>query len=125
MLPQVKTYQDASRARLAQARAELGQGDTRQASEKGWGAAAQMLKSIAEQRGWDHRSHRHIRRTATQLVQETGDREISRLYRVASDLHTNFYEDSDSPNDVLLGLDDIQTLLDKLEPLLNPAAAAT
>ena len=125
MMPQVKTYQDASRSLLAQARAELGQGDTRQASEKGWGAAAQMLKSIAEQRGWDHHSHRRIRQTATRLVQETGDREIGRLYRVASDLHTNFYEDSDSPNDVLLGLDDIQTLLDKLAPLLNPGGGAT
>ena len=125
MMPQVKTYQDASRTLLAQARAELGQGDTRQASEKGWGAAAQMLKSIAEQRGWDHNSHRYIRRTATRLVQETGDQEIARLYRVASDLHTNFYEDSDSPNDVMLGLNDVQTLLDKLAPLLNPGAGAT
>ena len=125
MLPQVKTYQDASRSLLAQARAELGQGDTRQASEKGWGAAAQMLKSIAEQRGWAHCSYRHIRQVSTRLVQETGDREIERLYRVASDLHTNFYEDVDSADEVSLGLDDIQTLLDKLEPLLNAGAGAT
>ena len=125
MMPQVKTYQDASRTLLAQARAELRQGDTRQASEKGWGAAAQMLKSIAEQRGWDHNSHRYIRRTDTRLVQETGDREIARLYRVASDLHTNFYEDVDGADEVSLGLDDIQTLLDKLAPLLNPGAGAT
>ena len=125
MLPQVKTYQDASRALLAQARAELGQGDTRQASEKGWGAAAQMLKSIAEQRGWAHCGYRHIRQVSTRLVQETGDREIERLYRVASDLHTNFYEDVDSADEVSLGLDDIQTLLDKLEPLLNAGAGTT
>ena len=125
MLPQVKTYQDASRSLLAQARAQLGQGDTRQASEKGWGAAAQMLKSIAEQRGWAHRGHRYIRQVAIRLVRETGDREIDRLYRVASDLHTNFYEDVDSADAVSLGLDDIQTLLDKLEPLLNAGAAAT
>ena len=124
-MPQVKTYQDASRSLLAQARAELGQGDTRQASEKGWGAAAQMLKSIAEQRGWGHRSHRHIRQVSTRLMRETGDPEISRLYRVASDLHTNFYEDVDSADEVSLGLDDIQTLLDKLEPLLDAGAGAT
>ena len=124
-MQQVKTDQNASRALLAQARAELGQGDTRQASENGWGAAAQMLKSIAEQRGWPHRSHRHIRQAATRLVQETSDREIGRLYRVASDLHTNRYEDADSLNDVLPGRDDIQTLLDKLEPLVNAGAGAT
>ena len=28
-----------------------------QASEKGWGAAAQALKAIAEERGWNHGSH--------------------------------------------------------------------
>ena len=121
-MQQVKTCQSASWALLAYARAELGQGDTRQAPEKGWSATARMLKSIAEQRGWSHRSHRHIHQAATRLVPETGDREISRLYRVASDLHTNFYEDADSPNDVLLGLDDIQTLLDKLEPLADAGA---
>ena len=121
-MQQVKTCQSASQALLAPARAELGQGDTRQASEKGWGATAQMLKSIAEQRRWPHRSHRHIRQAATRLVQESGDRGISRLYRVASDLHTNYYEDADSPNDVLLGLDDIQTLMDKLEPLVDAGA---
>ena len=37
-MQQVKTYQSTSRVLFAQARAELGQGDTRQASEKGWGA---------------------------------------------------------------------------------------
>ena len=37
-MQQVKTCQSASRALLAPARAELGQGDTRQASEKGRGA---------------------------------------------------------------------------------------
>ena len=43
-----QTYRDASRLLLAQGRAELAAGDVRQASEKGWGAAAQMVKSIAE-----------------------------------------------------------------------------
>ena len=52
-------YRNDSRTLLAQGRAELAQGDVRQASEKGWGAAALMLKAIAEQRGWD------MARTAT------------------------------------------------------------
>ncbi|MYH56362.1 MAG: hypothetical protein F4135_09610, partial [Acidimicrobiia bacterium] len=36
-------YRDAARHLLAQGFAELEAGDTRQASEKGWGAAAQMV----------------------------------------------------------------------------------
>ena len=112
-----QNYQAASRRLLAQAVAELARGDTQQASEKGWGAAAQMLKSIAERRGWEHRGHRHIRVVASRLANETGDAEIRRLYRVASDLHTNFYEDLDTPADVAAGLDDVGWLLDKLEGL--------
>ena len=49
-------YQRDSRGLLAQARGELAQGDLRQASEKGWGAAALMLKAIAEQSGWGPRA---------------------------------------------------------------------
>ena len=70
---QVQTYQEASRKLLAQGFAELAQGDTRQASEKGWGAVAQALKSIAERRGWQHNGHRLIRRAASRLANETGD----------------------------------------------------
>ena len=112
-----QSYREASRALLAQGFAELAVGDTRQASEKGWGATAQMLKSIAEQRGWEHKGHRLIRRAASRLADETGDAEIRRLYRTASDLHTNFYENLDTAEDVAAGLEDVRRLLDKLEPL--------
>ena len=110
-------YQAASRRFLAQSLEELARGDMQQASEKGWGAAAQMFKAIAERRGWEHRGHRQIRRVASRLSDETGDADIRRLYRVASDLHTNFYEDLDTPADIAAGLEDIRLLLDKLEPL--------
>ena len=118
---QVQTYQEASRKLLAQGFAELAQGDTRQASEKGWGATAQMLKAVAEQRGWEHQGCRPIRRVASLLADETGDDEIRRLYRVAHSLHTNFYEDLDTAEDVKAGLEDVQRLLDKLE---TPAGRA-
>ena len=117
---QVQMYQDASRTLLTQAFAELEQGDARQASEKAWGATAQMLKSIAQHRGWGHRGHRLIRRVASRLADETGDAEIRRLYRVADSLHINFYEDLDTAADVAAGLEDVRRLLDKLGPLARP-----
>ena len=110
-------YRDDSRHLLAQARSELAAGDVRQASEKGWGAAAQILKAVAEQRGWDHGKHRHLSRVASRLRSETGDRDVFRLYQVADSLHGNFYEDEFPPENVAEALDDVETLLDKLEPL--------
>ena len=50
-------YRSAATQLLAQARQELARGDVRQASEKGWGAAAQAVKAVAEGRGWEHKTH--------------------------------------------------------------------
>ena len=76
-------YLQASERFLAQARRELADDDLAQASEKGWGAAAQMLKAIAEQRGWEHSRHRHYHRTASRLRAETGDGDIRRLLQLS------------------------------------------
>lgn len=112
-----QAYLAASRHLLAQACEELASGDIRQASEKGWGSAAQIVKSVAEQRGWEHRSHAALFDAVSLLVSETGDVEIRRLFHVASALHVNFYEDWDNAENVASGLDDVERFLDKLEPL--------
>ena len=113
------TYQATSRKLLAQGREELARGDVLQASEKGWGAAAQMLKAIAERRGWEHGKHRHLSRVASHLRSETGDRDVFRWFQVAEALHGNFYENQMEPTDVGESLDDVERFLDKLEPLTS------
>ena len=112
-------YQHVSEHFMAQARRELTDGDLPQASEKGWGAAAQMLKAIAERRGWEHSRHRHHLVTVSRLRSETGDGEIRRLFRAASDLHENFYENAMQAFEVGESLDEVEALLDKLRPLLD------
>ena len=114
-----QTYQQASQRFLVQARAELTAGDLPQASEKGWGAAAQMLKAVAEQRGWEHGKHRHLSRVASRIRSEMGDRDVYRFFSVANDLHGNFYENEMSPEDIAESLDDVQALLDRLGTLLE------
>ena len=114
---QGQLYREASRPLLAQAMGEWESGDLRQASEKGWGAAAQMVKALAEQRGWQHNNHRLLYQIMGRIVNETGDREISTLFLAASGLHTNFYEDGFPGQMVRNGLQDVGRLLDKLEPL--------
>ena len=63
-------YTDMSREYMARAEDYLRQGDLKQASEKSWGAAACALKSIAEQRGWQHQSHSLLHDIANQVVDE-------------------------------------------------------
>ena len=75
MNQQAFSYREQGKTFLAQASTELAQNDIRQASEKGWGAAAQMAKAIASERSWPHNDHRSLYRTVRQLVAETHDEE--------------------------------------------------
>jgi len=113
------TYQDAARHLLAQGFEELAAGDSRQASEKGWGAAAQMIKAVASSRGWKHDSHASLYRVIDRLVKETGDDGIRSRFGVANGLHQNFYENWGGADYVAGGLADVRGLLNRLEPLLN------
>jgi HEPN domain-containing protein len=116
---QVQSYREASRTLLNQAYTELEAGDTRQASEKGWGATAQMLKAIAQQHGEEHQSHRGIRQVAFKVARETDDKRIASFFRTASDLHTNWYENWDTAEMVEAGLNDVRELLGVLEAVLD------
>ncbi|MCY4369957.1 MAG: PaREP1/PaREP8 domain-containing protein, partial [bacterium] len=70
---QTLTYHEAARQLLTQSFDELAEGDSRQVSEKGWGATAQMIKAIASNRGWKHDSHAALYKVIDRLVKETGD----------------------------------------------------
>ena len=112
-----QAYRSASRRLLEQARAELAAGDVPQASEKGWGGAAQMVKAVAQRRGWRHIAHRHLFHAVGRLGDETGNANIPRLFAVANDLHINFYEDWLETHVVVQHLGDVEQLVDLLEPL--------
>ncbi|MCY3538684.1 MAG: hypothetical protein OXH10_02315 [bacterium] len=112
-------YRDAARHLLAQGFAELEAGDRRQASEKGWGATAQMVKAVAEDRGWRHQTHAALFSVVNRIMKETEDEVIGKRFRSANALHQNFYEDWGSHRYVAGGLDEVRDLLDRLEPLLN------
>ncbi|MDE2788320.1 MAG: PaREP1 family protein [Chloroflexota bacterium] len=112
-------YQRTSEHFLAQARGVLAKGDLPQASGKGWGAVVQILKAVAEQRGWEHTRHHHHLVTTSRLRSETGDADIRRFFNSASALHENFYENTMEAFEVAEGLDDVEALMDKLLPLRN------
>ena len=112
-----QTYQQAAWELLEQGVDELAVGDVRQASEKGWGAAAQMVKAIAELRGWTHSNHGALYAVIDRLVRETENQDIRRLFNAASTLHVNFYENWMSAEYVQGGLEDVRSLLELLQPI--------
>ena len=115
---QTPAYRTASRDLLEQATRELEAGDSRQASEKAWGAAAQMVKAVAEGRGWRHGNHFLLFQTVNRLAEEARDEQTIALFQAASSLHTNFYENWQPAESVAAGIRSVATLLDKLEPLI-------
>ena len=86
-------YRTASTTLYDQAMVEQDAGDTRQASEKLWSAAAQALKSLAERREWRHGSHGEFYRIMRRIRPEFEDPDIMELrFDAATQLHVNFYE---------------------------------
>ena len=112
------TYLDQSHAYLTQAHEEFARGDLRQASEKAWGAASQMVKAAAEQYGWRHNSHRQVLIAASQLQELSGDMELSRLFLHAQGLHTHFYEGNLNPDEVADYLEATTRFVDRVEASL-------
>ena len=110
-------HSNISRAFLAKAEEALAEDDLLQASEKGWGAAAHIVKGIAESRGWRHDGHRALYSAVNLLAHDSGDRDIGVLFSVASALHSNFYENWMPPEFVANGLERVRELLGKLERL--------
>ena len=64
-------YRSTAQELLDKARQALAQGNLLQASEKGWGAVAQITKAVAESRGWPHNSHGLLYQAVTSIVNET------------------------------------------------------
>ena len=108
-------YASLSKQLLEEGQQALSRGELVQASEKLWGAAAQMVKSVAEKRGWPHSSHRDLFQVASRLAQETSDPELRGLFQIANSLHTNFYENWLPMEVIQRGWAQVQEFVQRLE----------
>ncbi len=106
-----------ARELLAKAEVAVDQDDLLQASEKGWGAAAHVVKGYAQRRGWPHNGHRMLYQAVNRLGQETGDGQLRVLFSVASALHSNFYENWMPKEMVAADLGQVREFLNKLDEL--------
>ncbi len=112
---ELNKHVELSRWCIGQADSYLQAANNIQASEKGWGAAAQALKAIAEERGWNHGSHALIVDVAQQVADEEDRPDLITLFGNAQALHTNFYEDWLSTDTVTIYLNNVKRLLPELE----------
>ena len=112
-------HTETAREFLIKGRAHLAEGDLLQASEKGWGAAAQMVKAVAETRGWRHSTHGDQYRTVDRLADELPGQRLRLLFRSASALHQNFYEGDMPEKTVADGLDDMDEIVGRLQAVID------
>jgi hypothetical protein len=118
-MQQAQTYRERSREYLSKAFQELADGDLTQASEKGWGAAAQIIKAVGDERGMPHRQHALLEDIVDSLVLETGESELEDLFDTASGLHRNFYEGRMTYRAVQRRLQRVQRFVQRVEQMLH------
>ncbi len=102
---------------LAKAESAVDQDDLLQASEKGWGAAAHVVKGYAQEKGRPHDDQRLLYQAVDRLAQETGDGQFRVLFSSASSLHSNFYENWMPKEMVAADLAQVREFLNKLDEL--------
>jgi len=103
---------------LREAEGFLVKGDYVQASEKGWGAASQMVKAVAAKEGWELKSHASLWGYVDGLAEKLQDGELRRMWWAANNLHQNFYENWMTPRDVKYAMEDVKGFIGKLRKLL-------
>ena len=79
---------------LAASDREFAAGDHLQGSEKLYGAVAQAIIAICQQRGWRYKSHRAMQQAVTNLSREYNDPTLLNGYLAANKFHENFFHDN-------------------------------
>jgi len=118
MNKEAEHYLALSRKYFRDAHDMLGKDDYVQASEKLWGAAADMVKAVAmSKENVDLKTHGDLWKYVTKLHLELKDPEISRMFGLANTLHQNFYEAMMTPEAVQVHAEAVRHFIEKLEKL--------
>ena len=97
---------------------ELARGNRLQAGEKAWGAVAQHLKIIGEQRGWNRTAHRHLDAIGRHIVIEYNEPGLANALSDAYHKgHENFYENQRSIEELEETIDGVEEALPMLEAI--------
>ena len=112
---------DTAHKFLVDADREFEAGDILQASEKLWGAAAQVVIAEMKRRGMKANSHRAMVQAVEQFAQETHDRSLRDMFLAARFFHQNFYNGTMENYEFVL---DRPTVHNFVERMLELSASA-
>ena len=94
-------------------------GDLPQAGEKYWGAVTALLNAIAEQRGWEHYSHRDYDVIIGRLYKEIHDKSLLVDFRMAKTLHAIFYHNFMNKEGFEVHREAVLRLIERLRELIR------
>lgn len=92
--------------------------DYAQASEKLWGAMAEIIKAVAAKRGVELGTHRSLGEFVSRLQKEHPEWDLVPAFGLGNALHMNFYEDWLPPDHVELYANVIREFIERLQTLL-------
>ncbi len=92
--------------------------DYAQASEKLWGAMAEIIKAVAAKRGVELGTHRSLGEFVSRLQKEHPEWDLVPAFGLGNTLHTNFYEDWLPPDHVELYANVVREFIERLRTLL-------
>ena len=117
--PQTRTYALASFELLDIATRHLQSRDLRQASEMGWGAAAQAVKAVAENWSEYHKSHQSLVELVDYLEASGAPSSLRDGFDTAQNLHYNFYENRASAFVVTMAVERMLHFVNEVLPWLR------
>ena len=111
-------YVQRGRVFLEQAEEEVRREDLRQASEKGWDAASQLINAAANEYGMEHDRRGRLYQVAGRLATTHDEQDLRDWFGFAGEFHSNFYEGFMNQGDAELHLAEVIQFVDRVEGIL-------
>ena len=102
---------------------EFAAGDDLQGSEKLYGAATHVVSALAQQRGWQYRSHRAMKNAVSQLADEYDDPLVLAGFLAAERFHIHFFHQDLEDYEIELNRPVVHRFINRMLALLGGEAA--
>ncbi|MEW6104494.1 MAG: PaREP1 family protein [bacterium] len=104
---------------IKEAEKELKEDNLLQASEKYWGASAQMVKAWATAKGIQHNGHAWLFEAVDKLAKEEKEPFLKKQFSLAGMLHTNLYEGWLTKDEVEDNASEAKLFCDKIKEIIK------